>query len=65
MLSQGGMRPTGPPGLSWGCHAPCTGLGGDRKGPQRGRYVPLSEDEEEMERESSCSCRSACRGGCG
>lgn len=41
------------------------GGGGGRKGPHRGRDLPLSEDEEEMERESSSSCRSACQGGCG
>lgn len=39
------------------------GAGEDRKGLQRGTDVPLSEDEEEMERESPCSCRSTCEKG--
>ena len=49
--------PQAQPGLS-----PTLHKAGGRTGPRRGRDIPLSEDEEEMERESSCSCRSTCRG---
>lgn len=55
----GRVPPQDPLGSARDITRPAHGWGG-REGLRRGTDVPLSEDEEEMERESSCSCRSTC-----